>query len=140
MAEPNSIPIVDLSAFGTEGNTESRLESARALYKACHELGFVQILGHGVEPELLREAINWSKKLYSLSHDEKMKAPHPDGPVPHRGSSSLDWYHPLKAKVLRLFSSWAREGLLRGGKRQQRCIRNKRRLASTGQRLQSKTV
>lgn len=94
MAEPNSIPIVDLSAFGTEGNTESRLESARALYKACHELGFVQILGHGVEPQLLREAFNWSKKLYSLSHDEKLKAPHPDGPVPHRGYS-----HPGLEKV-----------------------------------------
>ncbi|CAF9932147.1 hypothetical protein IMSHALPRED_008813 [Imshaugia aleurites] len=32
--------------------------------------------------------------LYSLSHDEKMKAPHPDGPVPHRGYS-----HPGLEKV-----------------------------------------
>lgn len=112
MVEQKSIPIVDLSAFGTEGETKSRSESARALYKACHDLGFVQILGHGIEPELLREAFDWSKKLYSLSHDEKMKAPHPDGPVPHRGSSSLHWYHHLKAKVSRLLSSGAREGLL----------------------------
>ena len=87
MAEQNPIPTVDLSAFTIESSTESRLESARALYKACHELGFVQIQGHGVEPELLREAFDWSKKLYSLPHAEKMKAPHPDGPMPHRGSS-----------------------------------------------------
>lgn len=87
MAAQTSIPIVDLSAFGSaEGNTKSRSESARALYEACHALGFVQILGHGVEPELLREAFDWSKRLFSLSHDAKMKAPHPDGPVPHRGS------------------------------------------------------
>lgn len=112
MAEQKSIPIVDLSAFGTEGNTETRLESARALYQSCHDLGFVQILGHGVETELLREAFDWSEKLYSLSHDDKMKAPHPDGPVPHRGSSSFHYYHLLKAEVSRLFSSGAREGLL----------------------------
>ena len=90
MAEQEAIPIVDLSAFGTQGNTESRLESARALYQSCHDLGFVQILGHGVETELLREAFDWSEKLYSLSHDDKMKAPHADGPVPHRGSSSFN--------------------------------------------------
>lgn len=90
MEEQPSIPIVDLSAFGTEGNTGSRLESAQALYKTCHERGFVQISGHGVKPELLQEAFDWSKKLFSLSHDEKMKAPHPDGPVPHRGSSYFD--------------------------------------------------
>ncbi len=91
MAEQNAIPIVDLSSFATEGSNESRLESARALYNACHSFGFVQILGHGVEPEVLREAFDWSKKLYSLSHDEKMKAPHPDGPIPHRGPSYFDW-------------------------------------------------
>lgn len=86
MAAQTSIPIVDLSAFGPEGNTESRSDSAQALYKACHDLGCVHILGHGVEPELLREAFDWSKRLFGLSHDEKMKAPHPDGPTPHRGS------------------------------------------------------
>ena len=91
MAEQKSIPIVDLSSFGTEGSTESRLESARALYKTCHELGFVQISGHGIKPELLGEAFDWSRKLYSLSHDEKMKAPHPNGPTPHRGSPFLDY-------------------------------------------------
>ena len=88
MAAQTSIPIVDLSTFGAQGNAESRSESARALHKACHELGFVQITGHGVEPGLLREAFDWSDKLFGLSHDEKMKAPHPDGPVPHRGLSS----------------------------------------------------
>ena len=85
MAEKNQIPVVDLSTFATESSTESRLESARALYKACHELGFVQI--QGLEPQLIREAFDWSTKLYSLPHGEKMKAPHPDGPMPHRGFS-----------------------------------------------------
>lgn len=89
MAERKPIPTVDLSVFAVGSSTESRLESARALYNACHELGCVQIQGHGVEPKLLQEAFDWSKKLYSLPHGEKMKAPHPDGPMPHRGSSPI---------------------------------------------------
>ena len=93
MAAEKSIPVVDLSAFSTAGNAESRLESARNLYKACHDLGFVQISGHGVDANLLREAFEWSRQLFSLSHDEKMKAPHPDGPVPHRGLSFSNYCH-----------------------------------------------
>lgn len=89
MAQQKSIAVVDLSAFGTEGNPESRSESARALYNSCHDLGFVQVLGHGVEPELLQQAFGWSKRMFGLIHDEKMKAPHPDGPVPHRGWDRL---------------------------------------------------
>ena len=112
MAEQPSIPILDLSAFGTEGHTESRSKSARALYKACHDVGFVQIIGHGIKQELLQEAFDWSKNLFSLSHDEKMKAPQPDCPVPHRGSSYIQCCHPPRAKVMRLFSSGARKGLL----------------------------
>ena len=87
MAEPKTIPLIDLSAFGNEDQNGLRLESAQALYKACHDLGFAQITGHGVEPALLQEAFEWSKKMFSLPHDVKMKAPHPDGSMPHRGVS-----------------------------------------------------
>ena len=121
MADQTPIPTVDLSAFAMESSTESRLESARALYKACHDLGFVRIQGHGVEPDLLREAFDWSTKLYSLPHGEKMKAPHPDGPMPHRGSSPFDCDYISRADFSRLFSSGAREGLLQGGNEQQGC-------------------
>ena len=105
MAEQQSIPVVDLSAFATGGSAVSRLESARALYNTCHDLGFVQIVGHGVEPELLTEAFDWSKKLYDLPHDEKMNAPHPDGPMPHRGSTSFDCSQLSKKLRLQGYSS-----------------------------------
>ena len=112
MAERTSIPVVDLSVFGVQGNAESRVESARALYKTCHDLGFVRIVGHRVEPRLLQEAFDWSKKLLNLYHDKKMIAPHPDGPIPHRDLFSFDSYHPARAEVTRLFSCGAREGVL----------------------------
>ena len=89
-----SIPIVDLAPFSSKGSEESKQKAAKALYSACHDLGFVQITGHGVSKSLLDEAFDWSKRLFDLSHEDKMKAPHPDGPIPHRGYS-----HPGLEKV-----------------------------------------
>ena len=98
MAAPtskNSIPIVDLSAFtfSTE-YTHAQQEAARDLVKACQNLGFSYIVGHGVSDSLLLEAFSWSKKLFDLQHADKMKAPHPAGAMPHRGYS-----HPGLEKV-----------------------------------------
>lgn len=89
-----SIQTIDLSAFSASGNTEQRQQASKALYEACHDFGFVQIVGHGVLESRLREAFEWSKKLYLLSHEDKMKAPHPAGSIPHRGYS-----HPGLEKV-----------------------------------------
>ncbi|KAA6411495.1 MAG: hypothetical protein FRX48_04775 [Lasallia pustulata] len=88
-----SIPIVDFSAWSS-GSVRQRQEIAQDLATACQSLGFVYIVGHGVSPELVHEAFDWSKKLYGLSHEDKMKAPHPPGPTPHRGYS-----HPGLEKV-----------------------------------------
>ncbi|KAL9118042.1 MAG: hypothetical protein Q9187_005415 [Circinaria calcarea] len=89
----NSIPIVDLSAF-LSNDDKQRQKIAQDLTEACHNLGFVYITGHGVSPELLDDAFQWSRKLFDLSHEDKMKAPHPPGPTPHRGYS-----HPGLEKV-----------------------------------------
>lgn len=40
-----------------------------------------------MSPERLEEAFGWSKKLFDLKTEEKMLAPHPDGPKVHRGYS-----------------------------------------------------
>ena len=88
-----SIPVVDLSAFPS-GSLQQRQNAAQGLTSACQSLGFVYIVGHGVSPELVQEAFDWSKKFYDLSHEDKMKAPHPPGSSPHRGYS-----HPGLEKV-----------------------------------------
>ncbi|KAL9117884.1 MAG: hypothetical protein Q9187_005574 [Circinaria calcarea] len=89
----NSIPIVDLSAF-LSNDDKQRQKVAKDLTEACHNFGFVYITGHGVPPELLNDAFQWSRKLFDLSHEDKMKAPHPPGPTLHRGYS-----HPGLEKV-----------------------------------------
>ena len=88
-------PIVDFSPFTAHGSAESCHKAAEELIKACSEHGFVAITGHGVSDELLEEAFAWSKKLFDLPHEEKMKAPHPAGSIPHRGYS-----HPGLEKVI----------------------------------------
>ena len=88
MLDTPSIPIVDLSSFFSDDSLQQRKQHAKDLTDACQSLGFAYITGHGVSSDLLQEAFAWSKKLYDLSHEDKMKAPHPPTPVPHRGYSA----------------------------------------------------
>lgn len=83
----SSIPIVDFEKWNSESLLEDRLQIAKDLAAACREVGFVYIVNHGVSPQLLDEAFAWSKKLYDLPKEEKMKAPHPPGFAHHRGYS-----------------------------------------------------
>jgi isopenicillin N synthase-like dioxygenase len=85
---PDPIPIVDLSAYFAGNDAEQREQAAKDFTDACYRLGFVTIVGHGVSPERLAEAFAWSKKLFDLSHEDKMKAPHPPTNTPHRGYSA----------------------------------------------------
>ncbi|PMD44766.1 putative UPF0676 protein [Hyaloscypha variabilis F] len=74
---PTRLPIIDFSKW-TLGNTpEQRLDVSKELADACHNVG----------PQLLDEAFGWSKRLFDLKMEEKMLAPHPDGPTVHRGYS-----------------------------------------------------
>jgi len=83
----SQIPIIDFSKWTGASTSEERLTVARKLSEACHNFGFVFIINHGISPELLEEAFGWSKRLFNLKTEEKMLAPHPDGPTVHRGYS-----------------------------------------------------
>ena len=83
-----TIPLVSLAAFNSPNSTESELQAAAdKLVEACHRFGFVAIEDHGVPEDLLDEAFAYTKKLFDLPHEDKMKAPHPAGGQPHRGYS-----------------------------------------------------
>lgn len=85
-AEPSQVPIIDFAAWST-GSKEERVTIADQLVSACHNVGFVAIANHSVPEDEVRAAFAWSKKLFDLSHEEKMLAPHPDGYEVHRGYS-----------------------------------------------------
>ncbi|KAK6220870.1 hypothetical protein LQW54_001790 [Pestalotiopsis sp. IQ-011] len=90
---PRGIQTVDLSAFtvdagaSSSNSEEERLRAAKALVAALHDLGFAKVIGHGLSQDEVREALDWTRKLFGLPYDDKMKAPHPPGPMPHRGYS-----------------------------------------------------
>lgn len=80
---------MDLRPFNeTTSTPEQRQSAATSLVEACHSLGFVAIRNIGIEDTLLQEAFDWSKKLFALSMEDKMKAPHPPSAMPHRGYSA----------------------------------------------------
>jgi len=87
------VPITDIRPFTSDKNDpEAQERAAHDLANKASLNGCVGITGHGVPPELLAEAFSMTKKLFDLfdlPHTEKMKAPHPDAPVPHRSYSSI---------------------------------------------------
>ena len=85
-AETSGIPIVDFAEWDS-ATAEKKSIIAAQLIEACKTVGFVYITNHKVSPEKLVEAFRWSKKLFDLSHEEKMLAPHPNGSAVHRGYS-----------------------------------------------------
>ncbi|TVY46716.1 2-oxoglutarate-Fe(II) type oxidoreductase [Lachnellula occidentalis] len=95
-----SIPIIDFSRWSSCSSTEQRASVAKELVAACHDVGFVTLINHGVSPSLLDEAFEWSKRLFELQTEEKMLAPHPDGAAVHRGYS-----YPGLEKVSQVISS-----------------------------------
>ncbi|KAI0169216.1 Clavaminate synthase-like protein [Hypoxylon sp. FL1284] len=88
-----AIATVDVSPFMPEAGRSipdsERLKAGQALVQGLHELGFVKVIGHGVRQDEIRHALAWTKKLFDLPYEEKMKAPHPVGNMPHRGYSGL---------------------------------------------------
>lgn len=83
----SQIPIVDFAQWTNTTDTAKRLPVAKALVSACQQVGFVYIINHGLSPKSIDKAFETSKRLFALSHETKMQAPHPDGPAVHRGYS-----------------------------------------------------
>ena len=85
----SKIPTVNLAPFTTPSthSDADRILAGKAFVAALHRYGFVKVVGHGLAKDEVDSAFEWNRKLFDLPHAEKMKAPHPPGPFPHRGYS-----------------------------------------------------
>lgn len=73
-----TIPVLDLSAwFG--GDKARRSELARALDAACHTYGFLQVIGHGVDPNLRRNALAQMNSFFEQDLEVKKSTTPIDG-------------------------------------------------------------
>ncbi|KAI1798928.1 Clavaminate synthase-like protein [Daldinia bambusicola] len=85
-SKQGTIPVIDFSAW-SRGLIEDKKRIGREVTDACRRVGFVYIINHGMPSDILEEAFGLSKRLFDLSPEEKMLAPHPPGPTVHRGYS-----------------------------------------------------
>ena len=85
----HEIAIIDISAFISNSSIAARDEIAIDFARFCRPNGCVGIVGHELPSSLLYESFAIARKLFDLPLEDKMKAPHPDGVVPHRGYSGI---------------------------------------------------
>ncbi|KAL4977503.1 hypothetical protein BDW66DRAFT_34069 [Aspergillus desertorum] len=81
------LPVVDFSLWYNVEDEGSRQRVAQRLVDACQRVGFVRIINHSMPEGVLDEAFEWTKRLFALPQEDKMKAPHPEGWAVHRGYS-----------------------------------------------------
>ena len=77
-AARQTIPTVDFSRWAN-GTPEEKQRIATELVDACRDVGFTYVTGHTVPTQLVKEAFEWSKRLFGLPHETKMLAKHPPG-------------------------------------------------------------
>src|SRR5215468_10481160 len=80
-----SVPIIDVAPF-LAGSPEGRARVATQVGRACEEIGFLIVRGHGVPRELVEQMYDVSRRFFDLPLEEKMKA---RGPERSRGYGPL---------------------------------------------------
>jgi len=64
-----SVPIISLARLH---DPEGRKDIAKAVGAAARSSGFMQIVDHGIEAELIEEAFGVAKKAFALPLEEKV--------------------------------------------------------------------
>jgi isopenicillin N synthase-like dioxygenase len=82
-----SVPIIDLAPYWT-GGTAGKRDVALAVDRACRDIGFLVISGHGVAPEMVEETREVARSFFDLSLEEKLRVAQP-APNVSRGYTRL---------------------------------------------------
>ncbi|CAF3470874.1 unnamed protein product [Rotaria socialis] len=71
----NKIPVVDISQLLVESsfNEESKLDVSRAIRHACETVGFFQIVGHGIDPQIFDSLIEEVRRFFNQTSEEKQE-------------------------------------------------------------------
>jgi isopenicillin N synthase-like dioxygenase len=77
-----SIPVIDISAFLADpaAATPPSRAVVDAVRKACEEIGFFVITGHGVPDAHVERIVANAKAFFALALEEKLRVKKPDGP------------------------------------------------------------
>ena len=66
------VPVIDIAPY-LGGTPDGKRRVAAELDRACREVGFYIIVGHGVDPGLIAQVEAVSREFFDLPLDEKMK-------------------------------------------------------------------
>lgn len=82
-AEPGDIPIIDVAEFFQTGSRDALDTAAQQLRVASEDLGFYQLVGHGVSPSHLNGILAEAKRLHALPDETKatIRMDRPDWPT-----------------------------------------------------------
>jgi isopenicillin N synthase-like dioxygenase len=71
----NCIPVIDISPLvrSSSSNEEVKLDVSRAIRQACETVGFFQIVGHGVDQQLVDSLVLEARRFFSQSTEEKQR-------------------------------------------------------------------
>ena len=88
----NAVPIVDFSAFTTDGDRRERLATAREISSACEQYGFLVVAEHGVPGQSIAAMRDVSAAFFALPAEEKLKV------VATRAANAPRGYVPFASK------------------------------------------
>lgn len=71
-ASDGFVPVIDIAPY-LAGMTNGKREVAAEIDRACREVGFYVIVGHGVDRQLIEDVEAVSREFFDLPLDEKMK-------------------------------------------------------------------
>lgn len=94
-------PVVDFKGF-LQGDESSTRHAAEIIRQACLTHGFFQVINHGIDPSLFRDAMRNAEELFKLPLDTKLKIERKPGTFwgytgahADRLSSKLPWKETL---------------------------------------------
>ena len=92
MKKMDSIPLIDLAPY-LEGTNEGRRKVAAEVNKACEEIGFFLIKGHGVAQDIVDRTYETATSFFRLPTEDKLPIRIPSADIA-RG------YTPFKGETL----------------------------------------
>ena len=86
------IPVVDLGPWLAAPESERGIDAARELTRACHEVGFVHLAGHGVDPALDARVHALARRFFALPDADRVEIANTNTPY-FRGYTRLGMEH-----------------------------------------------
>ena len=70
-AEPGDIPVIDVAEYIATGDAKALDAAASSLNDACESVGFFQLVGHGVDADLIAAMFDMAHRFHALDVDTK---------------------------------------------------------------------